>query len=113
LRQVAANLMSNVRRHTPAGTEVTVRAHREDGVGVLEVADRGPGMTAEQSAKVFDRFYRVDRARSRAMGGAGLGLAIVASIAEAHGGSASVSTAVGEGTTFSVVIPLAEVPGVE
>jgi len=110
LRQVAANLVSNVRRHTPAGTSVTVRAHQEDGVGLLEVADAGPGMTAEQAAKVFDRFYRVDKARSRAMGGAGLGLAIVASIAEAHGGQASVKTAEGWGTTFTVAIPLAAPP---
>jgi two-component system OmpR family sensor kinase len=110
LRQVAANLVSNVRRHTPPGTPVTVRAHRQDGVGLFEVADSGPGMTAEQSARVFDRFYRVDKARSRAVGGAGLGLAIVASIAEAHGGQASVKTAVGEGTTFTVSIPLAAPP---
>jgi two-component system, OmpR family, sensor kinase len=110
LRQVAANLVSNVRRHTPAGTPVTVRAHRRDGVGVLEVADAGPGMTDEQAAKAFDRFYRVDKARSRAMGGAGLGLAIVASIAEAHGGQASVRTALGKGTTFTVAIPLATPP---
>jgi two-component system OmpR family sensor kinase len=109
LRQVAANLISNVRRHTPAGTPVTIRAHRDAGgaMGVLEVADRGPGMTPEQASHVFDRFYRVDKARSRAMGGAGLGLSIVASIAEAHGGSASVSTAMGSGTTFSVAIPVA------
>ena len=110
LRQVAANLVSNVRRHTPAGTEVTVRASRRDGAGVLEVADRGPGMTQEQAAQVFDRFYRVDKARSRAMGGAGLGLSIVASIAEAHGGQATVTTAVGQGTTFAVAIPLATRP---
>jgi len=110
LRQVAANLVSNVRRHTPAGTSVTVRAHQEDGVGLLEVADTGLGMTGEQAAKVFDRFYRVDKARSRAVGGAGLGLAIVASIAEAHGGQASVKTREGKGTTFTVAIPLAAPP---
>jgi two-component system OmpR family sensor kinase len=110
LRQVAANLVSNVRRHTPPGTSVTVRACQEDGVGLLEVADAGPGMTAEQAARVFDRFYRVDKARSRAMGGAGLGLAIVASIAEAHGGQASVQTTQGWGTTFTVAIPLAAPP---
>ena len=92
------------------GTPVTVRAHRQDGVGLLEVADSGPGMTPDQAARVFDRFFRVDKARSRAMGGAGLGLAIVASIAEAHGGQATVKTAVGEGTTFTVAIPLAAVP---
>jgi two-component system OmpR family sensor kinase len=89
---------------------VTVRAHQEDGVGLLEVADTGPGMTGEQAARVFDRFYRVDKARSRAMGGAGLGLAIVASIAEAHGGLASVKTTAGKGTTFTVAIPLAARP---
>jgi two-component system OmpR family sensor kinase len=89
---------------------VTVRAHQEDGVGLLEVADAGPGMTGEQAAKVFDRFYRVDKARSRAVGGAGLGLAIVASIAEAHGGQASVKTREGKGTTFTVAIPLAAPP---
>ena len=110
LRQVAANLVSNVRRYTPAGTPVTVRAHRQDGVGLLEVADSGPGMTPEQAARVFDRFFRVDKARSRAMGGAGLGLAIVASIAEAHGGQATVRTAVGKGSTFTVAIPLAAPP---
>lgn len=107
LRQVAANLISNVRRHTPAEAPVTVRARSEGGFGVLEVADRGPGMTAEQAAHAFDRFYRVDKARSRAMGGAGLGLSIVASIAEAHGGHATVTAEPGAGTTFSVSIPLA------
>ena len=109
LRQVAANLISNVRRHTPSSAAVTIRARREDGgaLGILEVCDQGPGMTSEQASQVFDRFYRVDKARSRAMGGAGLGLSIVASIAEAHGGRASVTTAPGAGTTFSVAIPLA------
>lgn len=107
LRQVAANLVSNVGRHTPAGTAVTIRARVAGGAGVFEVADAGPGMTPEQAEHVFDRFYRVDKARSRAMGGAGLGLSIVASIAEAHGGQASVATAPGAGSTFSVTIPLA------
>lgn len=107
LRQVASNLVSNLRRHTPAGTPVILRARRDATMGVLEVADRGPGMTAEQAAKVFDRFYRVDKARSRAMGGAGLGLSIIAAIAEAHGGQASVTTAPGQGATFSIAIPLA------
>jgi len=107
LRQVAANLISNVRRHTPAGTPVTIRARPVAANGVLEVADAGPGMTPQQAEHVFDRFYRVDKARSRAMGGAGLGLSIVASIAEAHGGQASVTTNPGAGATFSVAIPLA------
>jgi len=105
LRQVAANLTSNARRYTPAGTPVVVRARREDGAGVLEVADRGPGLDPEQAGNVFDRFYRVDRARSRAQGGTGLGLAIVASIAEGLGGRATVHSVPGEGATFSVAVP--------
>jgi two-component system OmpR family sensor kinase len=72
---------------------------------VLEVADDGPGMTAEQASHVFDRFYRCDDGRSRSEGGSGLGLSIVASIVEAHGGGVSVETAPGEGARFRVVLP--------
>jgi len=107
LRQVAANLTSNARRYTPAGSPVTLRVSSERGRGVLAVADRGPGLDAEQAARVFDRFYRVDTARSRAAGGSGLGLSLVASIAEAHGGQASVETVPGQGATFLVALPLA------
>lgn len=107
IRQVAANLASNARRHTPGGTAITLRARTDDGFGVLDVADDGPGLAPDEAAHVFDRFYRVDKARARAAGGAGLGLSIVAAIAEALDGRVSLDTAPGRGATFSVSIPLA------
>ena len=107
LRQVAANLASNARRHTPDGTAITLRARIDGELGVLDVADHGPGLAADEAAHVFDRFYRVDKARARAAGGAGLGLSIVAAIAEALDGRVSLDTAPGRGATFSVAIPLA------
>ncbi|MHB8671663.1 MAG: sensor histidine kinase [Acidimicrobiales bacterium] len=108
LRQVAANLCANARRHTPPGTPIAVRASVDGHFGVLEVADEGPGLTPEQSARVFDRFYRVDTARARNQGGSGLGLAIVAAVVEAHGGHVSAGGTPGGGATFRVSIPLAE-----
>ena len=107
LRQVAANLASNARRHTPDGTAITLRARTDGEFGVLDVADHGPGLAPDEAAHVFDRFYRVDEARARAAGGAGLGLSIVAAIAEALDGRVSLDTAPGRGATFSVSIPLA------
>ncbi|HET6817015.1 MAG TPA: HAMP domain-containing sensor histidine kinase [Mycobacteriales bacterium] len=112
LRQVLGNLVSNALQHTPAGTPVAVRvrAENEGGVpwAVLEVADHGPGLTAEQAEHVFERFYRVDTARTReGEGGAGLGLSIVAGIAAAHGGRAEVEPTPGGGATFRVLLPLA------
>ncbi len=73
---------------------------------MLEVADDGPGLTAEQSERVFERFYRADPSRSRASGGSGLGLSIVAAVAEAHGGAATVESVPGTGATFRVTVPL-------
>ncbi|HWC10857.1 MAG TPA: HAMP domain-containing sensor histidine kinase [Acidimicrobiales bacterium] len=109
LRQVAANLLSNACEHTPAGSAVDVRLGTEDGSAVLEVADHGPGLDPEQGAKVFERFYRADPSRTRAGGGAGLGLSIVAAIAAAHGGTATVDTTPGEGARFR--LPLARPNG--
>ena len=90
LRQVLANLVGNAYSHTPPGTSVTVRVTATCGCAVLEVADDGPGMGAEDAARVFERFYRTDRSRTRASGGTGLGLSIVASLVAAHGGTVSV-----------------------
>ena len=75
--------------------------------GEIIVADNGPGLTAEQAAHVFERFYRTDGARSRARGGTGLGLAIAASLAAAHGGDITVDTKPGQGAAFHVRLPLA------
>ncbi|MGL5930008.1 MAG: sensor histidine kinase, partial [Dermatophilaceae bacterium] len=92
-------------RHTPAGTPVTVRAGpTEDGVRI-EVADAGPGIPAEHLPHLFDRFYRVDPARSSVRGGSGLGLAIVDAIARAHGGGVAVWSAEGRGTVFRLGLP--------
>lgn len=107
LRQVVANLLSNARVHTPAGTPITVRVLRDGADAVLEVRDRGPGMAAEHAARVFERFFRADASRTRASGGSGLGLSIVAAIVEAHGGTVNVDTAPGDGARFRVVLPAA------
>ncbi len=107
LRQVVGNLLSNARAHTPAGAPVTVRTLVRGGEAVIEVADRGPGLVPEHAARVFERFFRADPSRARTSGGSGLGLSIVSSIAEAHGGRAEVSSTPGDGATFRVVLPLA------
>ncbi len=115
LSQVFANLLSNARSHTPPGTPVSVSVRAEDSVAVIEVADQGPGLPADQAAHVFERFYRADSSRKRSgESGSGLGLSIVAAIAQAHGGSVSLDTAPGRGAKFTVRIPLqrhSKVPG--
>jgi two-component system OmpR family sensor kinase len=109
LRQIVDNLLANVRAHTPEGAPMRIRLHSLDGVAELEVSDSGPGMAEEEAALAFERFYRADPSRSRASGGAGLGLSIVAAVTEAHGGRASVSSVAGEGATFRIELPLAPV----
>ena len=104
LRQVVANLVDNALAHTPAEGTIELRARAEGDQCVIEVADDGPGMSDDAAAHVFDRFYRVDTGRSRAAGGSGLGLSIVASIVAAHHGEVSVNTAVGRGAVFRVVL---------
>lgn len=109
LRQVVANIVGNAVTHTPPGTGIRISVGTAASRAVLEVADRGPGMTAEQAELVFDRFYRTDRSRNRSGGAnAGLGLAIARSIARAHGGDVELETAVGEGACFRLALPLLE-----
>ncbi|TQS46670.1 HAMP domain-containing histidine kinase [Cryptosporangium phraense] len=110
LRQVLDNLISNATIHTPDGTPVEVRLGVDRRDAVVAVSDQGPGLTPEQAERVFERFYRTDPARSRAHGGSGLGLSIVAALVAAHGGTVRVETAPGEGATFRVRVPL-EHPG--
>jgi two-component system, OmpR family, sensor kinase len=107
LRQIVDNLLVNVRSHTPEGTPVSVRVARDNGSALVEVSDEGPGLTAEQADRVFERFYRVDQSRARASGGVGLGLSIVAAVAEAHGGSVAAESEPGHGATFRIMLPLA------
>ncbi|MDA8291052.1 MAG: HAMP domain-containing sensor histidine kinase [Actinomycetota bacterium] len=110
LRQVATNLVQNAVRHTPAGSPVHVGVRKEGERALLTVRDEGPGLTSEHAARVFERFYRADPSRARGSGGTGLGLSIVKSIAEAHGGTASVVTTPGAGATFVVELPVAPAP---
>ena len=105
LHQAVANLLANARVHTPEGTTVTTAITAKDSSVVLTVADDGPGITDDLLPHLFERFVRADRSRSRQSGNSGLGLAITASIVEAHGGSiAAGSTA--DATTFTIALPL-------
>ncbi|GAB3961173.1 ATP-binding protein [Actinoallomurus acanthiterrae] len=105
LRQAVGNLISNAVRYTPAGGRVTLRAYADGGDALIEVADTGPGIAPEHLPYVFDRFWRVEKSRSRQTGGSGLGLAIVRHLAEAHGGSATVRSDPGRGATFTLRLP--------
>jgi two-component system, OmpR family, sensor kinase len=107
LRQALDNLLANVRAHADADAAVTVTLERRADLAVLSVADTGPGMTTEQAEQVFERFYRADPSRARTAGGAGLGLAIVAAVTEAHGGRASAASLPGGGAVFSIELPVA------
>ncbi len=107
LRQVIDNLIGNAIQHTPPRSPVTVSVTGTAGTGEVIVADNGPGLTAEQARRVFERFYRTDDARTRARGGTGLGLPIAASLAAAHGGDITVDTRPGQGAAFRVRLPLA------
>ncbi|MGE3621380.1 MAG: sensor histidine kinase [Acidimicrobiia bacterium] len=110
LRQVVANVMGNALVHTPPGTPVHVRLRAEGPHAVLEVTDQGPGMSAQDAARAFERFYRADPARARHRGGSGLGLSIVEATVGAHGGAVGLRTAPGQGTTVRFELPLAGGP---
>jgi two-component system, OmpR family, sensor kinase len=107
LRQVLANLMSNALTHTPEGTPVSVRLRRADNRAILEVRDHGRGLPADADDRVFDRFWRNDQGRTRGPGGAGLGLAIVREIVQAHHGTVAAANAADGGAVFTVRLPLA------
>jgi two-component system OmpR family sensor kinase len=105
LRQVLSNLVTNALTHTPPDADVTVRVGTADTDAVLEVADTGPGLDPDDRERVFERFYRADASRTRASGGSGLGLSIVAALVAAHGGKVEVESEQGIGSTFRVRIP--------
>jgi two-component system phosphate regulon sensor histidine kinase PhoR len=101
LRQVLANLIDNAIKYGRAGGDVTVTARAVDARHVeVSVHDDGPGIPPDAKARVFERFYRIDKARAREQGGTGLGLAIVKNVVEAHGGDVRVESEPGHGTTF-------------
>jgi heavy metal sensor kinase len=110
LKQVVVNLLDNAIKYTAEGGAVTVAVSAIDSKAVLEVADNGIGIPPESLPRIFDRFFRVDKARSRELGGAGLGLSIVKSICAAHHGSVGATSAPGQGSRFRVELPLAAAP---
>ena len=110
LCQVLDNLISNAVKFTPAGGHVTLRTFARDGLAVIEVVDDGMGIPPEEQASLFERFFRAAGATKAAIQGTGLGLAIVQAIVIAHGGQIFLESAVGQGTTFRVELPISRVP---
>ncbi len=108
LVRLFTNLLTNAARHTPPEGRITLAARREGGQVVVTVADTGDGIAPEHLPHLGERFYRVDSARARLDGGTGLGLSIARSIVEAHGGTLTFASALGEGTTVTVTLPGAE-----
>jgi two-component system OmpR family sensor kinase len=108
IHQVVANLLANARIHTPVGTPIAVSIESNDEGTSISIADSGPGLSQEDQARIFERFYRADPSRNRAKEeGSGLGLSIVDAVMKAHGGKVLVTSKLGEGATFTVFFPLA------
>ena len=106
LQSAMSNLISNALRYTPVGGEVRVLSRLcDDGAWSFEVHETGPGIAAEHLPRLTERFYRVDRSRSRETGGTGLGLAIVKHVVQRHGGELKIASVLGEGSCFSWVLP--------
>jgi heavy metal sensor kinase len=105
LRQAVTNILHNAIRYSPPASKVTMKSYRRGPHAVIEVADEGPGIAPEHQQKVFERFYRIDKARSRAEGGAGLGLAIARLSVEQQGGDIELESEVGKGSRFRIVLP--------
>ena len=107
IHQAIANLLANARTHTPAGSKIKVEIFQDESSTQISVSDNGPGLSQEDQSRIFERFFRADPARVRASGeGSGLGLAIVDAIMKAHGGSVSVDSTLGLGSTFKIVFPI-------
>jgi two-component system phosphate regulon sensor histidine kinase PhoR len=105
IRQVLVNLLANAMNYTPTGGEVTLTVASEPNHWLLQVTDTGIGIPENDQPRIFERFYRVDKARSRDSGGTGLGLAIVKHLVELHQGEIEVVSIVGEGSTFTIRFP--------
>jgi heavy metal sensor kinase len=106
LKRMLLNLLDNAVKYTPQGGEINIALDSQNGAARIVVTDTGIGIPTEDQSRIFDRFYRVDKARSRALGGAGLGLSIARWIVEGHGGKLSVESAAGRGSSFIVELPL-------
>jgi two-component system phosphate regulon sensor histidine kinase PhoR len=107
LRTILDNLVGNAVKYTPDGGRVAVRWRRDNERVLLEVEDNGIGIAEKFQSRVFERFYRVDKARSRELGGTGLGLSIVKHLAQAFGGGVGLASEPGRGSTFRVWLPRA------
>ncbi|MEJ2663579.1 MAG: ATP-binding protein [Spirochaetia bacterium] len=105
LEQALVNLIDNAIKYSDKKSEISLQGTRLGGDIVIRVSDHGCGIPEEHLPRIFERFYRVDKARSSELGGTGLGLAIVKHIAQAHGGRAEVESRVDEGSTFSIILP--------
>ena len=105
LQEVLQNLLDNAVQYTPGGGRITVQATAGDRQIAITVADTGIGIPKAEQERIFERFYRVDAARSREAGGTGLGLSIARHLVEAHGGRIEIESDVGRGSTFKVVLP--------
>src|SRR5207302_4938861 len=110
LQQVMLILIDNAIKHTPSGGKVDVRVRRQGQTALVEVADTGSGIAPEHLPRIFDRFYRADKARARDQGGTGLGLAIAKTLVQAHGGQMHLTSTLGVRTQVSVSLPLAHRP---
>jgi heavy metal sensor kinase len=110
LKQVVVNLLDNAIKYTADGGSIQLNVTRQNGHAILDVADSGIGIPAEAVPHVFDRFFRVDKARSRDEGGAGIGLSIVKSVCTAHGAEVEVESTLGKGSRFRIQLPLAQPP---
>ncbi|MGM7700265.1 sensor histidine kinase [Pseudalkalibacillus sp. Hm43] len=108
LSQVVIILLDNAQRYSSEGDTVKIQLRHSDGHVKMSIADSGPGIPLEDQERVFERFYRVDKGRSREMGGTGLGLAIAKELVELHGGEISLESELGEGSTFRVLLPMSK-----
>jgi two-component system phosphate regulon sensor histidine kinase PhoR len=110
LRQVVANLLDNAIKYSPGGGRVDVRVGVQGGSGTIEVADQGLGIPAHEQQRIFEKFYRLDPSMTRGIGGSGLGLYISRELVRQMGGEILVDSELAEGSTFTVLLPLARVP---
>ncbi|HEV8293130.1 MAG TPA: ATP-binding protein, partial [Tepidisphaeraceae bacterium] len=106
LHRALFNLIDNAVKYTREGGEIRLSTGTSDGVVTIDVSDNGIGIPLEDQPRIFERFYRVDRSRSREMGGTGLGLSIVKHVVQSHGGTIDVESAIGSGSRFSLRLPI-------